>query len=288
MKRNCPNSTCFSSSSTVKDGRYFRKNDSRWITRYRCQKCGKRFSNSTFQLAYKQKKRRVNFIVYKLLCSGVSMRRIAKIVNIDRKTVKRKLIYLAQKARLSQNQYLAELSQTKLKFIQFDDLITIEHTKLKPLAVSVAIDKKTRSIIGAYVAPIPAFGLLSEKSKRKYGPRQNLHKQALKRLFEKMQSIADPLVIIESDEHKTYPEFVQRYFSQATYKTYKGHPACVVGQGELKKLNKDPLFSINQPLAMLRDNIKRLARRTWCTTKSPDRLQDHLDLYIDFHNRHLI
>lgn len=39
---------------------------------------------------------------------------------------------------------------------------------------------------------------------------------------------------------------------------------------------------------MYRDNIKRLARRTWCTTKRPDSLQEFLDMYAAFHNARLI
>jgi hypothetical protein len=58
----------------------------------------------------------------------------------------------------------------------------------------------------------------------------------------------------------------------------------VTGQGELKKTTHDPLFAINHTLAMLRANINRLIRRTWCTTKKPERLIDHLWIYIRYHN----
>ena len=54
----------------------------------------------------------------------------------------------------------------------------------------------------------------------------------------------------------------------------KGEKAAITGQGELKKKQRDPLFSINHTLAMLRANINRLVRRTWCTTK----------IYMDVHN----
>jgi hypothetical protein len=57
-----------------------------------------------------------------------------------------------------------------------------------------------------------------------------------------------------------------------------------VGQGELKRGGFDPLFSLNHTAAMFRDRLKRLSRRTWCTTKRPDRLQLLLDLYAWYHN----
>ena len=67
-----------------------------------------------------------------------------------------------------------------------------------------------------------------------------------------------------------------------------GEKGCVAGQGELKKVGKDPLFHINHTLAMLRANINRLFRRTWCTTKDPERLKDHLAIYTWVHNNKLI
>ncbi|MCT4641319.1 MAG: hypothetical protein N4A33_03410, partial [Bacteriovoracaceae bacterium] len=59
----------------------------------------------------------------------------------------------------------------------------------------------------------------------------------------------------------------------------------IAGQGELKRVYFDPLFKINHTLAMLRANINRLMRRTWCTTKDPIRLSDHLELFIYYYNQ---
>jgi hypothetical protein len=36
---------------------------------------------------------------------------------------------------------------------------------------------------------------------------------------------------------------------------------------------------------MLRANMNRLFRKTWCTTKTPAGLIDHLSLYVGYHNR---
>ena len=60
-----------------------------------------------------------------------------------------------------------------------------------------------------------------------------------------------------------------------------------MGQGELKKLKYDPIFSLNHTCAMIRDNIKRLSRKTWCTTKRMPQLQINLELYALEHNRRL-
>ena len=125
--------------------------------------------------------------------------------------------FLAKRARERHDFFLDSLKKGPVDHLQFDDLITTEHTKLKPLSISIAVDAKRRFILGAEVSIIPAFGLLAKLSREKYGRRSNGH-----------------------------------------YQRFKGAKGAVVGQGELKKLKRDPLFMINHTCAMLRANINRL------------------------------
>ena len=80
----------------------------------------------------------------------------------------------------------------------------------------------------------------------------------------------------------------REFFPEATHWTTRGRRGCVVGQGELKAGGFDPLFSLNHSFAMLRANINRLFRRTWNTTKKPERLALHIALYVLYHNWVLI
>jgi len=289
MKRSCPNSDCpFYEKNThvVKDGTYFRQNDSRTVQRFRCLNCQKRFSAAFFSLEYKQKKRRINYPLFKLLTSGVSMRRSAQLLGVHRNTIQRKFIYLAQKARISQAQLLKKLENKQVEHLQFDDLITSEHTKLKPLTVTAAVDAKSRLILAAEVSSIPPFGYLAAIFRRKYPGqrRKNEHKKGLQKMFEQIQKVVSPYALIGTDEHPTYPIFVNKFLPLATHQRFKGGRGAIVGQGELKKLKHDPLFMLNHTYAMLRANINRLFRRTWCTTKKKEMLKNHLDIYIAFHN----
>ena len=291
MKFGCPNPTCKfhqKKQYIARNGAYKRKSDSRTIPRFICNHCGKRFSSATFKLEYRQKKRRVNSLLLKLLSSGVSMRRSAILLNIHRTTVKRKLIYLARKARMKNGEFLITLQKNRVKHLQFDDLITTEHTKLKPLSVTLAVDVKSRKILGAKVSRIPAFGHLAELSRKKYGRRKSMHQESLTELFSSIKSSVAKNALIESDEHKLYPKFVKKYLPFATHKRYKGGRGSVVGQGELKRLTYDPLFALNHTCAMFRANINRLIRKTWCTTKDPEMLKNHLELYIYYHNSELV
>ena len=287
MIYHCPEINCNSHTKNklvIKDGIFKRKNDSRLIQRFRCKTCSKRFSKSTHTLEYRQKKRRVNYMLYNLLSSGNSMRRCSIVLKINYKTVLKKVDYLARKSRRRQEKFMKALESSRVEKMQFDDLITLEHTKMKPLSVSLAVDKERRYILGAEVSRIPAFGHLAKRSVKKYGYRENQHVAGLNRLFRKIQKTVSSDALIESDEHKTYPNLVHHYFHTCEYKRYKGGRSCVAGQGELKRKAFDPLFTLNHTCAMMRDSINRLIRKSWCTTKKVEMLQNHIDIFICFYN----
>jgi transposase-like protein len=285
MVPRCPNPRC-SSPTPRKNGTFPRASDAKVIQRWLCTRCRLHFSAATFQAAYRQNKRRVNPDVAKLLSSGVSQRRIAKLLCIHRITVARKLAFLAQAAEQKHAQWLETLP--KVTEVQFDDLITLEHTKCKPLAISLAVEAGTRKILGFEVSSIPASGPLAALSRRKYGRRPNQRPQALQSLFDTIRIALDAKVSFRSDEDPLYPVIVRRNFPGATHHRSPGGRGCVTGQGELKKLRYDPLFSLNHTCAMLRANINRLFRRTWCTTKKAACLRQHLAVYVDFHNTVLL
>lgn len=169
--------------------------------------------------------------------------------------------------------------------MQIDDLITKENSKLKPLSVSIAVDEDRRLILGLEVSKIPSFGTLAKISVKKYGYRKDEHPDGLTRLFDSISKIVSPEVLIKSDQHQRYPAFVMAYLPKAKHLTFKSQRASVAGQGELKVSNFDPLFIVNHTCASLRANVNRLIRKTWCTTKDPHRLKDHLDVFMYFYNQ---
>jgi len=220
------------------------------------------------------------------LVSRVSQRRIAKGLKIHQLTVRRKLKLLGEQARLFNHR--DRLKRPITFELQFDDLETIEHTKLKPLSVTVAVEKGSRYILGFEVSRMPAKGLLAKKSVKKYGYRIDERSAGRNRLFRKIRGKIAPNAIIQSDENPHYKPDVAEFFPGCHHLTVKGKRGAVQGQGELKKVGFDPLFTLNHTLAMMRDNINRLIRKTWCTTKKIQPLIDHLELYVYFHNHHLI
>ena len=220
-----------------------------------------------------------------LLSSAVSMRRSAIILNVDQKTVARKLVYLAQECRkkgVKERHRLCEVDA-----IQFDELQTIEHTKLKPLSVAMVVAEKSRKIVGFDVAIMPATGHLASISRKKYGKRPDFRYQTMLALFDDLSSYLPEKITIVSDKCAFYESIISQCFPKAEYRQFKGEKGSIYGQGELKKTVRDPLFYINHSLAMLRANINRLIRKSWCTTKKIPRLLDHLTLYAWVHNSKL-
>lgn len=287
MNRLCPNPNCACPTLIIRDGKFKRNEDSKFIQRFRCKICGTRFSSSTFSDAYRQKKRRINSNLLSLLASGVSLRRSAKLLGVTRGTVERKLPFLAIRCRRMNEKHLFKL-KGRVHNIQIDDLITKENSKLKPLSVSLAVDENRRTILAIEVSKIPAFGHLSRLAQKKYGPRESKHFEGLTRLFQKITPIVSAQVRVRSDEHQLYPSFVSAYLPRAKHETFKSERGCIVGQGELKKVGFDPLFMVNHTCAILRANVNRLIRKTWCTTKDPQRLKDHLDIFMYYYNKNLL
>jgi len=272
--------------SIISFGFFLRKSDQTRCARFFCKPCKKHFSIATFQACYYQKKRNLNSTLFHLLVSGVSQRRSALILSIDRKTVVRKFIFLGHFAEaLLKHQ---KFHSNPISQMQFDDLESFEHTKLKPISVILAVENKTRKILGFRVAKMPAKGLLAKKALKKYGPRADERKKARRDLFAELKPLIHEKALIESDENPHYVKDVKEFFSTATHRVFKGQRGCVVGQGELKAVGYDPLFSLNHTFAMLRANINRLFRKTWNTTKKPERLKLHINLYTLYHNHFLI
>ncbi len=284
MNPNCPHCRG-DGKDVIKFGTFFRHTDSRTVRRFRCNHCERHFSQATLSARYRQKKRRINHSIKLLLVSNVSMRRIALILNISRTTVSRRLNSLANEARDRQQRRLQYLSS--FDKLQFDDLITIEHSKLKPLSVTVVVDPERWQIAGFCVAQIPASGLIAAASRKKYGRRADHSRRARRQLFTQLAPFLAPDILFTTDKHTDYTQLIGTLFPDARHEHYKGQPACVAGQGELKKGGFDPLFCINHVLAMLRANINRLIRRTWCTTKKPECLRDHLAIFVDVYNAQL-
>ena len=269
----------------VRCGRYRRTSDRRVIQRFKCLLCKKTFSRASFDPCFKQLKRQFNQSIFEHLASGVSQRRLAYLLRLNRKTIKRKFIFLGWQSNMLLRDF--NLRFPKSQVVEFDDLETFEHSKCKPLSVTLAVESKTRRILSFSVSRMPAKGLLSKVAFKKYGPRIDERPRGRKRLFTELLDLVEPAAIFKSDQNPHYPQVVETFFPQSEHWTTKGQRGSLGGQGELKKVQFDPIFSLNHTCAKLRADVNRLFRKTWCTTKKPDRLRMHIAIMALYHNQHL-
>lgn len=213
------------------------------------------------------------------------MQRAAWILGMNPKTVARRVPYFAEKARRS-----LRANQTEREAVEevcLDELITFEHTRCKPVAVAMAVSER-REILGYRVSSMPPIGKhLKRISLKKYGKRPNHRARGIQGCLSDIR----PRAIgahFKTDEEPSYAPLIQRHFPGARHDAFPSKRAVIAGQGELKDHRYDPIFPINHTLAMLRANLSRLIRRTWCTTKKLHRLDDFLAIYAHAHNTLLI
>ena len=148
--------------------------------------------------------------------------------------------------------------------------------------------QRYRCILGFRVAQIPAYGLIARRSREKYGPRRNLSGYARRDLLKTLAPHIAPQATVTCDEHPRYRAELEAALTNVNVTQHRSVRGSLTGQGELKRAGWDPLFTINHTLAMMRDNIKRLTRRTWCTTKLQSALEDVIAIYVHFHNSRLV
>ncbi len=276
----CPK--CKSDESVIKRGFYRRPSDQKKVQRYRCKSCKISFSEQTFAIDYRQQKRWFNQSCFLTLCSGVSQRRTAYIFHVVPRTIARRVKKFGEICEENLAKYRKK--REKVNEVQLDELESFIHTKLKPVTIPIAVEKKTRKVLAVSIGNIGAKGYLKKISLQKYGRRPSERMSALKGLVRDLQTCVAAKARIGSDKCPIYPKLIRESFPDASHYTCKGSRGAIVGLGELKKTVFDPIFTLNHTYAMFRDNLKTLSRRTWATAKRKDRLLHLLNIYAWFHN----
>jgi transposase-like protein len=263
-------------------GSFRRQSFSNPVKRYQCLECLRTFSDATFEHEYRQRKRHLNPQIFKLLVSNVSMRRTAKLAGVDKGTVERRFSYFGRVAAERNKELLRNIPA--IENIVFDDMESYIHTKCKPVSIPMTVDKSTRLILSFDVVSMPAKGLLAEIARKRYGRRADDRKMGWQNALTQARRFCGNSVTILSDSHKSYPAQIRAHIPNAIHRTVLSRRACVAGQGELKAGGWDPMFAFNHTAAMLRANICRLIRKTWCTSKKIKNLHHHIAMYAYWHN----
>lgn len=277
-KLHCPTLNCPPSKKYFKRGHFYVKRINRYYQKFQCPNCKKIFSHRTYKLDRYHKKRDLNLQLAQLLTEGVTLRGASRILNLSYSNTYKKFIWLQKWTKLKMQQI--DLPSAKL---QIDEMETIHHTKCKPLSICLIVNEK-HQLVSANVAEIPAKGLLAAISRAKYGIRKNNRMEIIQEtLTQAAFRTKNSAVLIESDAATTYRGFIQKILGNIMYQCHQRKKNPKVREllfTNSEKRQFDPLFAVNHQCARLRSQIKRLARRSWCTTKKVENLQTHLDLFL--------
>jgi hypothetical protein len=209
---------------------------------------------------------------------------MAKVMGCNRKTVIRKFLFMAWLARQEHERRIRS-GELKTGYVQFDEMETFEHTRLKPLSIALAVRAKTGEIIEAQVAEMNCHGKAASVSQFKYGWRADHRAVAREDVLRQVKLVARDQITIVSDAKRSYPAEVKRWVPHAEFQAVTSR----VGRRKLsqqanRRNQDDAMFALNLACAKIRHDMSRMARKSCVTTKKAERLQAHLDLYIAFNN----
>jgi transposase-like protein len=296
--KHCPNKSCEYHKNPIpkfyyKHGSYTTKRGIR-TERFKCRGCGKTFAENINDNTYGQQKPDINRMLFHMLCSGMTLRRIARTLEVCPKTVQRRIDWLTPYC-MERHVAFLEAVGDQLHWVQFDEMETCESTKLKPLSIPLIIHPKTQKILGFDVAAIGAKGHLAKTYNEVYQyPRINETRESFNRLFEFITRYCKNIKIIMTDQKPAYIKVVEKYFPEAEHvailsrkKAEKKITEATAKEERETKEGKDKMFILNHFCARLRADIAALRRRTWSVCKKPSNLAQRLLIYTCYTNKTL-
>ena len=288
----CPRPDCPSLSTShcrwQHRGHYRRKCDGRSVQRFLCLECRRFFSTQSFRLDYRLHRPRLHLELFPLFISKVTHRQAARVLGCSRKTVAHRLELLGRHCRDFHLDRLARASERSGLWgtFQLDELETFEHSRLlSPVSVPVLIERRSYFVLATRAVALPARGRLSpalrekkELRDRLEGVRKSGSSQAVRECFELLRRVHRKWapVQVQTDRKKSYAASLSGIFG--------GRLIHGRSSSRLRRDYANPLFPINHTLAMMRDGISRLVRRTWAASKLREKLERHLWIYIAWRN----
>jgi len=289
----CPYSDCPSRETGRfrwhRRGTFLRKCDGRRVQRFYCHLCRRRFSTQTFRLDYRLHKPALTRRLFVDFVGKVTHRQSARQLGCSRSTVAHRLLLVGRHCRdfhLDRLERALRGGRALSGCFQLDELETFEHNRrLAPVTVPVLIEQSTFFVLAADAAPLPARGRLSPENRRKkalrekrHGKRRSGSRAAVTRAFALLARFhrrSEP-VVVRTDRKHTYRAILRRLFGDRL-----DHSRF---SSKRKRNYGSPLFAIDHTLAMLRDGVSRLVRRSWAAAKQRQRLLLHLWIWIAYRN----
>lgn len=225
--------------------------------------------------------------LFGLFTAKVTMRQAARMTGAARGTVTRRMRAMGLHCKAWHGERLAESRGAWFGTFLMDELETFETDRLtRPVTVPVLIQRRSLFVVHAEAAPLPPRGRLDAyrtlrklRDEAKFGKRRSGSRAAVERTLLTLSPLLHPSesLNIATDRKSSYRKLIRTHYwsrfgchAQESSKTKRGRA--------------NVLFPINHTLAMLRDGVSRLVRRSWGASKRRDRLEDHLWIWIAYRN----
>ncbi|MAW61320.1 MAG: hypothetical protein CMJ94_10850 [Planctomycetes bacterium] len=170
---------------------------------------------------------------------------------------------------------------------QLDELESFEHhRKLKPVTMAVLIERKSYFVVHARAGQLAARGRRTLQQQKRLneiqseeGVRRSASRACVRECFESLGGLlsSEIPVRLQTDKKRTYPTECRR----AT------HPRALIHRTTDSRKRRDYrnlLFPINHTLAMMRDGMSCLVRRSWGAAKTIKGLQRHTWIWMAYRN----
>lgn len=284
----CPHPACLVGGRVIKRG-YFRTKSGAHRQRFCCRACGSHFSEYSVTPLRGLRKLHLTMRVVSLRSRNMSIRDAARQLGVSPGFVERRIPRLGELARTELEKLRTAYVRRHgpLTEVQLDEMETYEHTRLKPLSVSISVTPR-RFIVAVAVAPIPAKGPLAAMSRAKYGNRPDGSREAFERVARTAARMARRDVTLVTDRKRLYAVALRRVMPGARHTAVKSRSSAVAGTADMKDRGFDRMFALNQTCAMVRSQLSRLNRRTWKGTKVAARAMDDLCVYAWWHNMRIM
>jgi transposase-like protein len=251
------------------------------VPRFRCKHCRRTFSRQTFRHDYGDRRPELNAMLYELLVSGVGLRQSRRLLHMSVRAVQAKALKLGRTAhRLHLN--LSKHLQAGRTYL-LDEEETFETKSIWPVTMPVLIEKDSWFVVASDVGSIRRLAAggtarrAAQDADENGSPRQDESPRAVAQVLTELANrVPEGPLVLCTDAKSTYGPIARRIFGDRL--------THLQTSGLAPRTPSNPLFAINVTLAMTRDNLGRLRRRTWLVSKRRERLANHMSLFVAYRN----
>lgn len=264
------------------------------VPRYQCRSCGKNFCATQTKAIRGQHRPELNRKIFALAVSGATMRRMVVLLGCGQATIERKIAHLAAEARKHHVAFLKKLAKEGgTSYVMMDELETFIHARHKQVSVPVAIRVKTGHILALGVARMPSSMKLGGAGIQSLPPGgtnwvYNDRPKVVPGVFAQLAPVLKPKATIATDGEASYPKWIRQALPGVNHVVAHSPKETSLGRARKRATGEpretDPLFAINVLFAKARNDLARLGRKTWTTTKSRKALENHLWIWVAWVN----